>query len=74
MSKLEYLISIAYYLGNMDKDGIEMDLDRVDIEDLLILSSRILDDFYAQNEVSYLSEFLSEVGAGYINEKCSQLF
>lgn len=74
MSKLEYLLSIAYYLGRMDKEGIQFDLDNMDIEDFTTLCGVLLDDFYTQNELAYLSEFLNTLTPSYIDLVCDKLF
>jgi len=68
VSKLEYMIAIAYYLGKMDKDDIDFDLETMDIEDLTTLCGVILDEFYTQNETAYISEFLYGVDAFAVNE------
>jgi hypothetical protein len=74
MSKLEYLLSVAYFLGTKDKENIEFDLDMMDVEDLLTLCSAIVDEFYTQNEFAYLAEFLNRFSYDYIDELCDRLF
>lgn len=68
MSKLEYMIAIAYHLGKMDKDKLDFDIDFIDIEVLTTICGVILDDFYEQREVAYIAEFLNDLDPQALNE------
>lgn len=74
MSKLEYLLEVAYYLGKRDNEGVRFDIDLMDIEDFTTLCGSIVDDFYNQNEFAYVGEFLSTIDDMYLEEKAESLF
>lgn len=74
MSKLEYMVSIAFHLGRMENVDLYYDLDIMDIEDVTTLCGVILDEFYEQNEFSYLNEFLTTITDDYLNVTCERLF
>ena len=69
LSKLEYMLAIAYHLGaNVDKDELDFDLSFVGVEHLTTICGVILDEFYTQNEVSHINDFLYDLDARALNE------
>lgn len=74
MSHLEYLVAIAYHLGSLDKDFLEVDFDRTDGEDKLILCQAVLEVFYKQREYAYIGEFLDDLHPQYFEDLYEELF
>ena len=74
MSKLEYMVGIACFLGTLKGEDYALDIEGLDIEDLTTLCGAILSDYYNQNEAVYLNEFLQELGEHYLTQKFEDLF